>query len=172
MENKLENKVETLNPIENTHKIMTLSHLSPMQQPHLLQTHRYGYPQIWNPFRLLKGLKSATCSKLLVRDTPKYFTLFLNGSEKCTSSCQSGTRQLFLLQRIPFQDQEQSTGCSQCGVTSSTSMADRIALDGHFTVLITPNNKISAETRRCLSRHYYTLQMINTPWPEIVHKAG
>lgn len=35
-----ENKVATLNPFENRHKVMNLSHLSPMQQPHFLQALR------------------------------------------------------------------------------------------------------------------------------------
>lgn len=155
-----ENKVATLNPIENRHKIMTLSHWSPMQQPHFLQALRWT---CW-----ILSDKSAMCSKLVVRHPKISHTFpFLTQQWKMYKLLSIRHQATFPAEKDPRSGSGAIYRLLQGGITSLT--------DRHCPALtLAPNSKTSAGARNkhCRSRHYYTLHLINTPQPEIAHKAG
>lgn len=151
-ENEMENKVETLNLIENTHKIMTFSHVIPMQQPHLLQA-------LWWPYEIFNCSKSAT--KLGVRDTPKYFILFIFSNH---SNCEVKTVQTPASQ-APGKISCWKGSCVrirrnlQTGEIHARQDCPGWAL--HSFNPCTPLQNIcrGQKTRNYLWRHYYTLHL-------------
>lgn len=127
------------------------------------------YIHRWNPFRLLRGLKSATCSNLEV----KYFTVFMKTAVK-------NVQTPFYQATFPAaKDPRAGWGAIHRLLPVWGHIqhipADRVAQGGHCTLLTLALNFAilqGAETRHCLSGHYCTLHLISTPWPGIAHKAG